>query len=80
MIIHARGADTCTDCMVLQNKFRSLAPVRRQATAKEARNDCAGEDNSDGSNMSISSSDDEEDVDEDEIKWEITKMQASLAQ
>ena len=69
--IWKKGADTCTDCMILRNEFRSLSQVRRRAAAAAAAERKATNSNGDngineeqGSDMDISNIDSETEVEE----------------
>lgn len=39
--IREKGADTCSDCMIFRNEFRSLSHVRRRAAAEDRNADNA---------------------------------------
>ena len=85
--IRAKGADTCTDCLILRNEFRTMAPARRAIAAAAASQSALtavdGRDD-DGSSGSDTMSEAEESKDENENKNEaefermVTTMQGKM--
>ena len=69
--LRKKGADICTDCLIIMNDFRSCQRRRAACTpvpreGRDADEDGAEEDDSSDSDMDISSSDDDDDDDDED--------------
>ena len=75
--LRKKGADTCTDCLILRNEFRSIK--KNKASYNNVCNKDSDSDRSDASDSDMIISDGDSNNDEDDFECTVAAMEQTIA-